>query len=196
MSQKKSKIWSIALPLSVLFLGAAYYIKMPNVRQAVDARTPVVRNLLGRFVQEPVKVVVLQGEQDPLFAKSKPAHPAVPEKAAPAPARQAPAQAPEPMPVPEPPAVAPPAPLVPSAPDWPAIARDRSLWPKKVTLTQPATFPAVLNGKVVGSLVAPAGAEANLVAIKEDKVGLEFNGGGTWLPADQTDVLARVKPRP
>jgi hypothetical protein len=94
--------------------------------------------------------------------------------------------------------VAPVTAVPPSAPpatgplDLQAIASDRTKWPKKVVLTKAAAFPAVLNGKVVGSLTAPVGAEATLVSIKDNKVGLEFNGGGAWLPVDQTDLLARV----
>jgi len=187
MSNKKSGIWSLALPLSVVFLAAVYYVKMPEVRKAVDARTPVVRNLLGRFVQESgVEIITLPGEKDPAFAKARPPR----EPAAREP--DAPAKAPE--------AVAPPVAVVePSpasvapAPDLQTIAGDRTLWPKKVALIKAATFPAVLNGKIVGSLVAPAGTEANLVSIKDDKVGLEFNGGGVWLPAAETDLIARVQ---
>jgi hypothetical protein len=193
MSNKKSGIWSIALPLSVVFLAAVYYVKMPDVRKAVDARTPVVRNLLGRYVQESgVKIVILPGEQDPAFAATKLARESALAKtpATPVPTMR---KASEPVP----PAVAPmivpnPAPTT-TVPEWHQIASDRTKWPKKVTLTKAATFPAVLNGKIVGSLVAPEGAEANLVSMKDDQVGLEFNGGGAWLPADQTDLITRVR---
>ena len=189
MSTMKSGIWGLALPLSFVFLGAVYYVKMPAVRQAVDARTPVVHNLLGRFVQESgTKVIVTPGVLDPAFAQPKPTREPVAALATPAPTIT---KAPE--------HVAPPvAPVVSASPkagppDLQTIANDRTKWPKKVVLNKPATFPAVLNGKVVGSLTVPAGAEAKLLSIKEDKVALEFNGGGAWLPASQTDLLARVQ---
>ncbi len=195
MSKKKSGVWSIAMPLSVVFLAAVYYIKVPEVRKEVDARTPVVRNLLGRFVQETgTKVIVLPPEQDPAFAKPKSTRMA---ESANAPATPAPMIAK--VPAPSVPPVAPPPVAEPSpapsaaAPDMSKIASDRTLWPKKVVLTKSATFPAVLNGKVVGTLVVPVGAEANVVSIKDDKIGLEFNGGGAWLPANQTDLIARVQ---
>ncbi len=189
MSKTKSGIWGIALPLSVVFLGAAYYVKVPEVRKEVDARTPIVRNLLGRFVQESgTQVIVMQGEQDPMFSKPKPA---------PAANRIASASEPEPVITEAAEAAAPPvesAPPPPVAPlDLQKIAADPTLWPKKVTLHKPTKFPAVLNGKIVGELVAPAGAEATLKLIKDDKVGLEFNGGGAWLPATETDLIARVR---
>jgi hypothetical protein len=195
MSKKKSGIWSIALPLSVVFLAAAYYVKVPEVRKEVDAHTPVVRNLLGRFVQETgVKTIVLQGEQDPAFAKPKAPRESVPAKVPDA-AGPMIAKAAEPVVPAAPPALVAEvsAPPVVTAPDLQTIAADRTRWPKKVSLIKAATFPAVLNGKVVGSLVAPAGAEANLVSIKEDQVGLEFNGGGAWVPASQTDLIARIQ---
>jgi hypothetical protein len=182
MSKTNGGIWSIALPLSVLFLAAAYYVKVSEVRKEVDARTPLVRNLLGRFVPESgTRIIVMPGEQDPAFATSNPA----PE---PAPIRLA--AGPQPVIVPAPKAVLP-APAVVLSLE--KIAADPSLWPKKVTLQKPAKFPAVLNGKIVGELVAPAGSEATLKLIRNDQVGLEFNGGGAWLPAAETDLIARVQ---
>lgn len=195
MSKSKSGIWSVALPLSVVFLGAAYYLKVEEVRQAVDARTPVVRNLLGRYVQEAaVQTIVMPGEQDPAFAKPRAAPAPAQVQAPPAPARVVPAT-PEPVapPVASIPAPAPATVPAPALLDLPSIAADRSLWPKKVTLQKATKFPAVLNGKIVGEVIAPAGTEATLKQVKDDKVGLELNGGGAWLPADQTDLIARAR---
>ena len=175
------------MPLSVVFLGAVYYIKMPEVRKAVDARTPIVHDFLGRFVQEPeTQVVVVKAERDPALAGT----PARVPIATPAPIveRSTEAEAPPGSSV---------TPVVPTPPravtDLPTIAADRTKWPKKVVLTKAATFPAVLNGKIVGTLVAPAGAEANVVQITNDKIGLEFNGGGAWVTVDQTDLFARLQ---
>ncbi len=191
------------MPLSVVFLAAVYYIKVPEVQKAVDARTPLVHNLLGGFVSDAKpKVIIQHGEQDPMFAKAKAT------QATPAPralATPAPMVAKVPVPVTVPPSVSSPeagvAPSIPvaatslpaaDAVDWQKIMSDKSKLPKKVTLTKPATFAAVLNGKIVGTLVAPAGAEANIVQTKDDKLGLEFNGGGGWVPAAETDLLARI----
>jgi len=194
MSTTKSKRWSVALLLSVVFLAAAYYIKVPEFRKFVDGKTPLAREYLGRWVQEPVVKVEWKGEMDPLFANSKPAN----SKGDVAPLVKKPPAAPAPAPLA---AKAPDSPVLPVAPrpspgevapDLQKIAGNRALWPKTVTLTKAATFPAVFNGKIVGSLVAPAGSEAILHSIKDDKVGLEFNGGGAWLPVDQTDLIARA----
>ena len=40
---------------------------------------------------------------------------------------------------------------------------------------------------------AKAGAETNLTQISGDKLGLEFNGGGAWVPVASTDFLSRVQ---
>ena len=126
MSSKTNRLWSIALPLSVVFLAGVYYIKVPEFRKAIDSKTPVVHNLLGRWVQEPVpKVVVLQGEQDPMFAKATPPRGAAPVKplATPVPmvAKVPPPATPAP---PSPPSVNPPPPLIAVA-DLQTIASDR-----------------------------------------------------------------------
>lgn len=94
-------------------------------------------------------------------------------------------------PAPEGPITVPP--ITPIVYDLPTIAADRSVWPKKVALKKATNFPAVQNGRVVGSIVVPAGSEANLRDIKDGKVGLEYQGGGAWLPADQTDLVPRVQ---
>ena len=73
-------------------------------------------------------------------------------------------------------------PGVPPVFDLQKLARDRSLWPKKVILKKPVTFPAVVNGKVVGNLVAPVGTEANLMAIKDGKLGSESKAAAPGWP--------------
>jgi hypothetical protein len=76
--------------------------------------------------------------------------------------------------------------------DLQKLSHDPSLWPKKVALKKEATFPAVVDGKVVGSVIAPAGVETNLKSIKDGKVGVEYQGGGAWLAVGDTDLEARV----
>ncbi len=190
MSNKNSGIWSIMLPLSVVILGAAYYIKMPAVRQAIDARTSVVHDLLGRFVAEP-EVHVVKKETPPYipsYAEPVREVPPAPRKVPVAMASVSTTPTPVPAPVPIPVAPAPPA-----AFDLQKLSSDHTLWPKKVALAKPATFPAVLNGKQVGSLVVPAGTETELVAIQNGKLGLKFNDGGAWLNVEDTDLIARVQ---
>ena len=167
MNTKSSKFWGFALPVSILILAAAYYIKVPAVRHAIDARTDVGKRFLGRFVQEP-EVIELPTKKAPVIT-SNPAgapfasKPAIIEKPA----------TPEPF-------------------DLQKLARNPALWPKKVALKKAANFPAVVNDKVIGNVTVPVGVEVNLKAIKDGKVGLEYQGGGAWLAVDDTDLATRA----
>ena len=175
MSHKSNKFWLCALPVSLLILAAAYYIKVPAARRFIDAHTSLGRQLFGSFVHDAVIV-----ETIPRPARSA-------ELSATADARRSSLADAKPAPAARP-ATPTPVPVF----DLQKLAGDPSLWPKKVTLKKAVTFPAVVGGKVVGSLVAPAGAEANLKGIKEGKVGLEYQGGGAWLPVGDTDLEVRV----
>jgi hypothetical protein len=175
MSHKSNKFWVCALPVSLLILVAAYYIKVPSARRFIDAHTALGHQLFGGFVH------------DTVIYETVPRSDKAAELAAVAAAQQSSQANAKPTPVAMP-ATPTPRPVF----DLQKLAGDPSLWPKKVALKKPATFPAVVGGKVVGSLVAPAGVEANLKGIKEGKVGLEYQGGGAWLPAGDTDLEARV----
>jgi hypothetical protein len=74
-----------------------------------------------------------------------------------------------------------------------AFTANRSLWPKTVVLRRTIEFPAVLDGKVIGKTKAPAGTEANLVMMNGLLVGVEFRGGGAWVPISQTDLMERAR---
>jgi hypothetical protein len=174
MSHKSNQFWTfVALPASLVILAAAYYVRVASVREAIDARTPIVRKLLGRFVSDPTVVV----ENSNLRAPA-PTPPPADSLVATSPVAGGASTNP-----------APPTPRVFSLQE---LSRDRSLWPKKVTLKKPATFPAVVGGKVVGNIVAPTGTEATMVAIKDGQLGLEYGGGGAWVAAEDTDLGARV----
>jgi hypothetical protein len=172
MSHKSSKFWLFALPGSLVILAGAYYIKIPSARQFIDAHTSLGHQLFGRFVHDTVIV-----ERVPAPEKTEDPYAAITAQPGPTPLAKS---------------------AIPATPrvfDLQQIARDPAQWPKKVTLKKAATFPAVVNGKVVGSLVAPVGAEANLKSIKGGKVGLEYEGGGAWLAVEDTDLASRVMAR-
>jgi hypothetical protein len=177
---KQHGIWNILLPLSVVFLGVVYYIKVPSVRRAIDARTDIASDLLGRFVDKPEPVVMRRETPPrtpmPLDNSSMPRN---------RPLDPPPISAtPRPVATPEP---------VPAVFDPQKLAAEPARWPKKVALLKPATFTAMLNGKPIGSLVVPAGSEVRLKSIQDGKLGLEFNGGLASVAVDDTDLVARVK---
>jgi hypothetical protein len=168
MSTKPSKIWAFALPVSLLILASAYYIKVPSARQFIDAHTSLGRQWLGRFVPEPEVIEI---------PARKPSKDSAPEIAA----YPGPGASPEPSQSAQPQQM-----------DLPTLATKPELWPKKIVLKKAITFPAVVNGKVVGNLIAPMGAEANLKIIKDGKLGVEYQGGGAWLAVEDTDLASRV----
>lgn len=164
MSEKSHPIWLFALPVSLVILVGAYYIKVPGARGFIDAHTTLGNKLFGRFVHDTVIVErtnAPEKEEDPMARINAQLNPT-------------------------------PAPTPRRVFDLQELARDPAHWPKKVTLKKAASFPAVVGGKVVGSLVAPVGAEANLKMIKDGKIGLEYQGGGAFVAVEDTDLAARV----
>ena len=168
MSTKPSLFWSIALPFSLLILAAAYYIKVPSARRFIDAHTSLGHEWFGRYVSQP-QVIELPAEKPPAYSGGAGAIIDPTPKISPAP--------------------------IPAAPEpfsLQKLAGDPSHWPKKVVLKKAVTFPAVVNGKVVGNLIAPAGSEASVKAIRDGKIGVEYQGGGAWLAVEDTDLVARA----
>jgi len=168
MSQKASKFWVFAFPVSLVVLAGAYYIKVPAARQFIDQHTSLGHKLFGSFVHD--------GESfERRSAPSSIPSPSVPGSSS---ERREVAVNAAPTPVP--------------VFDLQKLASDASLRPKKVSLKRETSFPAVVSGKVVGSIVAPVGSEVNLMTIKDGKIGVEYQGGGAWLAVEDTDLERRV----
>ena len=169
-----SKFWTfIGLPASLLILFAAYYIKVPAARTWIDARTPLGKQLFGRFVSGAPQPTA-ENETPPADPGGQSTIPGVPQG--------------DGTSVPN----VPPPVQEPVTYDLQTLAQNQSLWPRSVRLRKPTKFPAVVDGKEVGSLIAPSGTQVNLVAIREGKLALEYKGGGVWLPVDDTDLATRV----
>ncbi|EDY19415.1 Fibronectin type III domain protein [Chthoniobacter flavus Ellin428] len=131
---------------------------------------PLVRKWVWR--DQPVHVIHPDGTPLPVIA---------PPEAAPAPV----------MATPAPEAAA--APLVDAqklAPDplaW--LLRNKDRWPEEVTLLKTTEFPAVVQGKVYGSVKVPVGTEVQLVELTPRTAGVVYNGGGARVPIDATNLL-------
>jgi len=180
-----NKLLGRAVLVAALALCAlVYYLKSPAVRRWVDARAPAVKQWIG-----------------PLVAKWDERFPQAPE---PSPTVEAPANpVAAAMPAQEPTAVPSSTPVVgnaePAPPrkedvDLAQLSQSHSKWPKAVTLKKPVEFPAVLDGKIVGNVKAPAGVEARLVMMKGTQVGVEYQGGGAMVDVADTDLIERVQP--
>jgi hypothetical protein len=72
------------------------------------------------------------------------------------------------------------------------LAHNRAAWPATVRLKTTVSFPAVLNGKVVGRVNLGKDSVVTLVRISQGKLGLEHRGGGAWVNPEQTDLFDRL----
>lgn len=165
----KGVFWLFAFACSLVLLAAAYYVTSPSVRSVIDPRAPWAEKLLRPYVRN-------SGEStEDAVSESRP-----------------------PAAVPSAGDTAPPAPAVPSAPPEPEVfdlkklAANKAAWPAKVAILKAHEFPAVVNGKKVGELIAPAGTEVGLVTISGGKLGVEYKGGGAWLFVEETDLATRA----
>jgi hypothetical protein len=168
MSKPISKLWLLGPPVSLVLVVAALYVKQPWARDLVDSHCPWIKNGIGRYAPE--FEVVFVGAPEP--GASQPPPP--PVSPAPPPPRTDGTPAVRPF-------------------DLPTVLADASRWPKTVNLKKPADFPAVRNGRVIGSVRVPAGATARVVKVTNGKVGLEYQGGGAWLSPEDTDFIDRAR---
>lgn len=177
MSRPISKLWLLGPPVAILISLVAYYGTFRSVRDWVDARFPWVEVNIGR------RLPTFANDSKTTLTPARVATPAIDTPREPA------AES-----------VRPPAP--PPAPsfvgtdgkvDLPKLGADRSAWPRTVVLKRTTEFPAVVDGKVVGKVNVPLGAEAKLVAIQDGRIGLEYQGGGAWVAPADTDLAERLQ---
>jgi hypothetical protein len=79
--------------------------------------------------------------------------------------------------------------------DLATVAVSPALWPPKVALLQPFSFPILLNGRVAGQARAPAGTLLRLVRINGQEVEIEFQNVRHSIPALSTDLMQRALQR-
>lgn len=65
-------------------------------------------------------------------------------------------------------------------------------WPEQVSLLKATSFPVVVNGRVAGSAVMPAGTVANLINITGVNAKVSYKGGETSVALADTDVARRI----
>ena len=163
-------------------VAVAYYVRVPEFRETVNTRWHWAKD----------RVTPAQSAE-----VSTPQQPAPERKATPMEER-----APLPAALPEPVAFvgapkAPPAMATPEPERTPGellqdLANNRAAWPATVRLKSTVSFPAVLNGKVVGRVNLGKDSVVTLVKISQGKVGLEHHGGGAWVNPEQTDLFERL----
>ena len=186
MNQSSNRLWILGPPLSLCLLVAALYIKKPDARDFIDRKCPWVKETVGKYAP-PFEVRIV----------------GVPPVAPPTPEQVASAEAPKidgtstPPPFTQPPRTPRQEPKIPTVVadsfDFNKVCQDPARWPKSVRLKTAVDFPAVLDGRVVGKLLAPSGAEARVIKISNGKVGVEYQGGGAWLAFESTDFVERAR---
>ncbi|MEY2485351.1 MAG: pullulanase [Verrucomicrobiota bacterium] len=99
----------------------------------------------------------------------------------------APSPAPSPEETPQPTALATPRP---DPVTW--LTEHKEQWPREVILREAIDFPAVSNGKTVGSLKVPARVAVKVTEITRDEVGADYMGGKRRVPITATDLPVRA----
>jgi len=175
-------IWVVAIFSSFY----VYYYKYPDVRAKVDAKLPIAKEIHSSIVS------ALHLDD---AAVQAPAPTPVPENVVQT--LPAPASTPEVVAVPAATPAPPVAELVPQSTsdtvDVAQLSQSKAEWPKLVALKKDVEFPAVMDGKVVGNVQAPVGAQVQLILIKDGKAGVEFQGGGAMVDIGDTDLIERVQ---
>jgi len=77
--------------------------------------------------------------------------------------------------------------------DLATFAAHPESWPRSIAIKAETEFPAVLNGKTVGSVRVPAGTQVHLLKVENGQLGVEYQGGGKWLAPGATDLSQRVQ---
>jgi hypothetical protein len=76
--------------------------------------------------------------------------------------------------------------------DFATVARSPSLWPQQIALTQPASFPVVIGGRVAGEVKAPAGTVMRLLRLSNLNAEVEYQNNRQMVPAASTDLMQRA----
>ena len=178
----KKLVGRLVLVASLVLAGFVYYLKYPDFRAWVDTNAPVVKQVTGPVV----------AQWDEHFSPAP-----APAPVAETPAKISAAATPEAAPQP---AATPLATVAEATPqprsdtvDLAQLSQSRNEWPKLVSLKKIVEFPAVMDGKVVGSIKAPAGTQAQLVVIQGNKAGVEYQGGGAMVDIVDTDLIEQVQ---
>lgn len=64
---------------------------------------------------------------------------------------------------------------------------------QEIKIKQNVEFPAVYEGKVIGSIKKPPGTSVKIIEVHPTTVAISFNGGSTEVPIQNTDLLEVAK---
>ena len=172
--------------IAVVGLGGVGYRRVPVVRDrwhgAVLWVEAITDNWKGRLLGGTAPVAAREDARPPVENQAA---------ATPTPLPYVPiAAGEEPTPTPGPVATPPP---VDEMVGLVQLSLSRSEWPKTVVLKTAVVFPAVLNGKVVGSVKTAPGTQARLIMVQPGKISVEYRGGSVMVDAKETDLIEQVQ---
>jgi hypothetical protein len=184
---RTSKIWIFGPPFAILLSALVYYVKFPGFRAWTDQKIPWVKQNIAPRIP-----ALRQAIEEQARAYTPPKS-LIPEFLTPdsAPVSSAPVESGAPA---DP--VAPPKKsyvLKDGSIDLQELAASPANWPKVLILKKATQFPAVRDGQIIGTLIAPVGAEVKLMKIYQGKIGVEYQGGGGWLAPEDTDLGAKLQ---
>ena len=93
----------------------------------------------------------------------------------------------------EPPPRKPVAKVIPQRDPLPWLIEHKEYWPNEIVLREPLEFPAVSNGKSVGSVKVMAGTAVKVLEITREEVTAEYMGGQRRVVIAATDLPARAE---
>ena len=77
--------------------------------------------------------------------------------------------------------------------NWKNISGNPYLWPGEISLVKSVTFPAVLNGSVIGVFDAPAGSMVKVISFDGQRLEIKFGNSTTRVFLDVTDFETRTR---
>lgn len=86
-----------------------------------------------------------------------------------------------------------PTPVASSGINLAALAASRANWPKTLQLTESVSFPAVMDGKIIGAIKAGPGTIVKLVNVDPNYLVIEYQNATQHVPAASTDLSLRLQ---
>ena len=72
------------------------------------------------------------------------------------------------------------------------VLEKKQRWPNNLKLTQPVSFPILVNGAAKGAITAPVGTTVRVLGLRTGQVSVEWTGNRMDVPFEATDLMKRA----
>jgi outer membrane biosynthesis protein TonB len=72
------------------------------------------------------------------------------------------------------------------------LSSDKTEWPQTVVCTESVEFPALLNGKAIGTVKVPAGTPLKLLGVQTNQITVGYLASKKVISADKTNLITVV----